>query len=87
MKFSKCTPYLIVLLGATFGLAPRLAAMGSDDAGKTGMAVAAVDADVPNSPSAAPSSAQAPANGADPETSIRYGFEERSRFEGYNNAD
>ncbi|HXM63196.1 MAG TPA: hypothetical protein VN950_20215 [Terriglobales bacterium] len=87
MKFSKCTTYLIVLLGATFGLATRLAAMGNDDADKTGVAVAAVDADVPNSPSAAPSSGQASANGANPETSIRYGFEERFRFEGYNNAD
>jgi len=59
--------------------------MANDDAGKTEMA--AVDANAPNRPSSAPSTAQAPANGAKPETSITYGFEERFRFEGYNNAD
>ena len=105
MKFSRCTPYLVLLVAVAFGLAPRLAAaIGNDDVGKTEAVAAAADTDTgtkpaaeaaavktdsdtaKNSPSEAPTG-QARATGAKAEASITYGFDERFRFEGYNNAD
>jgi hypothetical protein len=104
MKLSRCATYLVLLVAAAFGLAPRLAAMGNDDAGKTEAAAVAADtdtatksaaeadatktdSDATQSSTSAASAGQPQATGAKAEARITYGFDERFRFEGYNNAD
>jgi hypothetical protein len=85
MSFSKCTSYLVLLVAAALAFAPRLAATGNNDASKTEAAAAGLD--TTNSSTSAAAAVQTPATGAKAEAPITYGFDERFRFEGYNNAD
>jgi hypothetical protein len=83
MGFSKCATYFVLCVAATVGTAPRLAATTSDNSG----------ADATNTGQSAVSSSSTPASagqrpaGGKAEIPISYGFDERLRFEGFNNAD
>src|SRR3984957_8712849 len=94
MKFSRFAICLALVVTASLGFAQQKTALRNDDAAGPRLAVAG-DGDAPsNAPSAASpaepqaaSGVRAQASVAAPETPVTYGFDERTRFEGYNNAD